>query len=193
MFEVQLVDGANKALVTGLLMPLTEKHLDDVATFWKPRLSPRDVDSDWDWVFKKRIYNIRTQQLENWAIEYEGITQGVIMLDLSGRRSRLERDARMVYIFCVATAPWNRMEIQQPPKLQAVGRQLVQFARSKSLDLGFGGRVGLHALPEVEEFYRCLNMTEIPGCSDDSESEIEQLTYFEWRAISRSMIQLNKY
>lgn len=182
MFEIQLVNGFDRSIVTGLLTPLTEKHLDDIETFWKPHLPDTAVDRDWDWAFKKRIKSLRARELENWEIEYEGLVQGVMMLDVAGRRSRLERDRPIVYVFCIATAPWNRIEIQRPPRLKAISSQLVRFAKARSFRLGFAGRVGLHALPEAEAFYRRLNMTEIPGILDDSESEIEQLTYFEWRS-----------
>ncbi len=55
---------------------------------------------------------------------------------------------------------------------------LLLFARQRSLELGYGGRLGLHALPESEAFYRLLQM---PDYGADPEKE--DLVYFEYSAI----------
>jgi hypothetical protein len=39
------------------------------------------------------------------------------------------------------------IHIEQPPWLKRVGTLLLLFARQRSLELGYGGRVGLHSLP----------------------------------------------
>ena len=56
-----------------------------------------------------------------------------------------------------------------------VGRSLLLFTRQRSLELGYGGGVGLHALPELEAFYCCLQM---PDYGADPEKE--DLVYFEY-------------
>jgi hypothetical protein len=43
----------------------------------------------------------------------------------------------------------NRQLIQRPPKLKGVGTALLVFARTRSMELGYKGRVGLHSLPGV--------------------------------------------
>jgi hypothetical protein len=58
---------------------------------------------------------------------------------------------------------------------RGVGRLLLLFARQRSLELGYGGRLGLHALPESEAFYRRLQM---PDYGADPEKE--DLVYFEY-------------
>lgn len=51
---------------------------------------------------------------------------------------------------------------------------LLQFARERSVQLGYGGRLGLHALPRSESFYNSKNMMDL-GYDSDAE-----MTYFEF-------------
>lgn len=66
------------------------------------------------------------------------------------------------------------------PTYGGVGRTLLLFARQRSLALGYGGRVGLHALPESEEFYRRNQMPEY-----DPDPGKEGLVYFEYGVLRR--------
>jgi hypothetical protein len=54
-----------------------------------------------------------------------------------------------------------------------VGSVLLQFARERSFELGYGGLVGLHALSESVSFYAKMGM--IGGDPDR-----DGLPYFEW-------------
>ena len=63
---------------------------------------------------------------------------------------------------------------------RGVGQTLLQFARQRSLGLGYGGRVGLHSLPESEMFYRRLQMPEY-----GNDLEKEGLVYFEYGVLRR--------
>jgi hypothetical protein len=180
VYQISLIEGATQKPVIAVIVPMTDKHLDDVETFWRPRLRTTGaLDASWNWKYKKRVYEIRSKTVENWAIEFENITQGLIMLDITGRRSLINGENTILYVNCIATAPWNRVEIENPPILKTVGRSLLKFAQAKSKYLGFSGRIGLHALPQAEAFYRKLNMMEILGDSDEFDAE-ESLTYFEW-------------
>ena len=51
--------------------------------------------------------------------------------------------------------------------------------RQRSVDLGYGGRVGLHSLPEAEGFYQRQKMLE-----HGPDPEKDDLVYFEYNAIS---------
>jgi hypothetical protein len=64
----------------------------------------------------------------------------------------------LVYVSFLATAPWNRSLIQTPPTYRAVGGVLLQFARERSFELGYGGLVGLHALINSVSFYAKMGM-----------------------------------
>lgn len=55
------------------------------------------------------------------------------------------------------------------------------------MELGFKGRIGLHALPQAEGFYKgVLNMTFM-----GRDSEYQQLTYFELSEVN-ALRYLNK-
>jgi len=69
----------------------------------------------------------------------------------------------------LATAPWNRAEIQKPPRYRSTGWALMLAAVELSREMEFRGRIGLHSLPGAEPFYRdkcgmtCLGMDEEKG------------------------------
>ena len=176
MIEVQLIRSIDGKSIPAWLVPLTAKHSADFNTFWRERLiGSTDEDQYWDWERKKQIYLASGMGIfEGYAIECEQMTQGMMIIQTGGYRSRVESDRRLVYIHSIATAPWNRVN-SDPPGFRAVGRVLLQFARFRSEELGYGGLVGLHSLPSAEEFYRKMSM--IDGGADP---EKEDLRYFEW-------------
>jgi len=63
---------------------------------------------------KERIY-AASPNYESYAVECEGMTQGLMLIDTRFHRSQIESSRRMVYISFLATAPWNRSLIQTPP------------------------------------------------------------------------------
>jgi hypothetical protein len=173
--DVLLIRGANRQSVPAQLVTTTERHLADYDQFWKPRLQRANAEdslSDWDW--KQRIFVARGMA-EGYAIECEQMTQGLIVLRTQGRRSLFDPSRRLVYVSRLATAPWNRSELQSPVAFKLVGSTLLKFAQLRSEGLGYGGLVGVHSLPESEEFYRKLDMQD--GGLDE---EFENLRYFEW-------------
>jgi hypothetical protein len=176
-YEVPLIRIRDSALVVGLLVPLTTKHLDDFATVWWERIrTAADEDQYWDWEKKQRIYLAGGLGIyEGYAIECEQLTQGMMLIQTRGYRSQVEPSRQLVYVHSVATAPWNRFSNPDPNGFRAVGGALLRFARLRSEELNYGGLVGLHSLPSAEVFYRKMGM--IDGGSD---SEKENLTYFEW-------------
>ncbi|UBF27475.1 GNAT family N-acetyltransferase [Kovacikia minuta CCNUW1] len=159
----------------GILTKLSQKHLDDFETFWKARLQcSTQEDQFWNWELKNRVY-LSEAIYEGYAIECEGITQGLMLLATGGHRSRFEPDRRIVYVHSLATAPWNRPSLQAPITYRLVGSVMLRFAQYRSEELGYGGLVGLHALQEAEAFYQRMNMI---NCGADEAKE--NLTYFEW-------------
>jgi hypothetical protein len=52
---------------------------------------------------------------------------------------------------------------------------LLDFAKQRSRQLGYGGKVGLHALPKAENFYKTRGMKNF-----GIDLEKENLVYFEW-------------
>lgn len=158
-----------------ILTDISQKHLDDFDTLWKARLQrSTQEDQFWDWELKHRVY-LSDAHYEGYAIECEGRTQGLMLLSTVGYRSWFDPDRRIVYVHSLATAPWNRPSLQTPVLYRLVGSILLRFARYRSEALGYGGLVGLHALPGAEAFYQRMNLI---NCGADETKE--NLTYFEW-------------
>jgi hypothetical protein len=97
-----------------------------------------------------------------------------MMLEVDLHRSRQAAGKHLVYIDFLATAPWNRYSMQDIPDYKGVGSAMLDYAIWRSLELGYGGRIGLHALPDAEGFYLKRNLTNF-GVDLDK----EYLTYFE--------------
>ena len=176
-YEVPLIRVRDAASISGLLVPLTTKHLDDFRVVWRERLrTSADEDQYWDWEQKQRIYLAGGMGLyEGYAIECEQLTQGMMLIQIRGYRSQIEPTRRLVYVHSLATAPWNRILNPDISGFRAVGGALLRFARLRSEELNYGGLVGLHSLPNAEVFYRKMGL--IDGGAD---AEKDNLTYFEW-------------
>lgn len=175
MIDIQLLRGIDNEPVDATLLPVNRKHLDDFEQFWKGLLRvSEEEDAYWDWVKKERLY-ASSSSFEKYAIECEQMTQGLMMIETQGHRSWFDADQRIVYVDFLATAPWNRLSFQSPPNYRTVGSILLKFARYRSQELGYGGRVGLHALSRAKPFYEKVGMID---CGEDAEKE--NLPYFEW-------------
>jgi len=160
--KVQLIRGQDSAIVEAYLVELAHKHVNDYASGWKNQLSLYEQDDKfWDWEFKLQFIISRQENREGYAIEYEDETQGLILIETQMHGSRFTEGKRLVYVDGIATAPWNREFIQRPPKLKGVGTILLAFARNRSLELGYEGRVGLHSLPGAEKFYDNQGMLDL--------------------------------
>jgi hypothetical protein len=122
---------------------------------------------------KKRL-SITDNRFEAYAIEYQGLTQGLIWLETQWHRSWLNPEQHLVYVEALAVAPWNRKNLQYPPYLKGTGNALMIFARERSQALGYQGRIGLHSLPASENFYHRQNMSDY-----GEDPEKENLRYFE--------------
>jgi GNAT superfamily N-acetyltransferase len=99
----------------------------------------------------------------SFAIVCENDLQGLMLAsDFRSARLQAQFGKPIVYVEFVATAPWNRPEVQKPPRYRGVGTVMVAAAVELSWDLGYRGRIGLHSLPAAERFYReSCGMTEL--------------------------------
>lgn len=173
--SVKLLRVKDNTPVNAKLMTLTDKHLDDFETFWKSRLqASNEEDGHWNWVIKNQ-FTLFSSDYEKYAVECEQITQGLMMLEVSNYYSRDNPQQKIVYVDFLSTAPWNRTSLKNPPHYKGVGLVLLFFARERSKQLGYQGRVGLHALPKAENFYKKRGMINF-GIDSDK----EDLVYFEW-------------
>lgn len=167
--------------VDAILLTLVDKHTDDFEIFWKSRLQASDEeDGHWDWT-KKNQFTLLCSDYEKYAIECEQITQGLMMLEISNHYSKNDHKQRILYVDFIATAPWNRPSLKNPPDYKGVGSVFLEFSRQRSFQLGYEGRVGLHALPQAENFYKKKGMINF-----GIDANKENLIYFEWLAKNNS-------
>jgi len=175
---IQVTTGAG-TLVPGLICAMSQAHLSQIETIWKGMLlALQEPDKAWNWAYKLRLATDEAG-FEACVVEVDGLAQGVILIETQWHRSQLNGriSARLplVYVEYLATAPWNRRGIEDPPFFTGIGGTLMAFARNRSAELGFDGRVGLHALPEAEAFYRRQGM---PNYGPDPDKD--GLVYFEY-------------
>lgn len=147
---------------------LDQKNVGDFELLWKPEFAQKvstfskaadyksadAQDSHWNWVgIVARAAKSMGQ--ETFAVECNGATQGLMLVDLTQFARLDEQKGReLVYVDRLATAPWNRPKFTAKPRYKGVGRVLVATAISVSIEAGFEGRLGLHSLPQSESWYR---------------------------------------
>jgi Acetyltransferase (GNAT) domain len=170
--KLKLLRVSDSKKIDADVLDLSDKHLADFDTFWLPRLHDSEEDSHWDW--RKKSLFLSTLNYEKHALECENITQGLMILEIDYHHSRLEPGKNLVYVDYLATAPWNRPSIQDPPMYRGVGTALLMFAIKRSFDLEYKGRVGLHALPLAEKFYKKIGLVDF-----GADAEKQGLSYFE--------------
>lgn len=172
---------------------ITEEQLADWEAEWTPVLLdalqrlhragvPRKFwpqSRHWDWRRK-------TQALQGmlarpgFCVMCEGVTQGMMLVDAVTRRVRHEenRGRNLVYIDFLENAPWNRRELTDQPRFRGVGSILLRAAIELSKASEFKGRIGLHSLPQSNDFYaNKIGMTDF-----GIDKEYENLRYFEMTA-----------
>ncbi|MCR4347721.1 MAG: hypothetical protein NUV55_11050 [Sulfuricaulis sp.] len=138
----------------------------------------RAEDARWDW---SRIAQTRMNPLlyQMFAVECAGTTQGLMLVRKGGKFSRHPDHERadIIYVECVATAPWNRPSlVKEDAKYKGVGQLLLGTAVSYSVAEELNGRIGLHSLPGAETFYRdVLGMTDF-----GPDSDYQSFCYFEF-------------
>jgi hypothetical protein len=134
----------------------------------------------WQWTWK-------AARPPHWhtlvTVECEGQVQGIMAVENLLRPSGVTPDAVVLYVDFLEVAPWNYRVPQNRahpairlPRFAGVGTLLIAEAIRMSFGRGAGGRVGLHALAQAEEFYaqRC-------GMNDlGPDPRYHDLVYFEY-------------
>jgi hypothetical protein len=171
--RLKLLNVSDSKKIEADILDLSDKHLADFDTFWLPRLQDsKEEDSHWNW--QKKSLFLSTPNYEKYALECANITQGLMILEIDCYRSRLESGKNLVYVDYLATAPWNRPSIQNPPMYRGIGTALLLLAIKCSFDLEYKGRIGLHALPLAEKFYQKIGLVNF-----GADAEKQGLSYFE--------------
>lgn len=170
---------------------IDDENFNDFLQHWRPMLENRRADFGdqhvaaagnvqdwhWDWVGKAKDAR-RAMGQETFAVECDGHTQGLMLVDLT-RFARLDphQGRELVYIELLASAPWNRHQTVASPKYKGAGRILIATAISFSVNEAFEGRIALHSLPQSESWYR-----EEAGFTDVEFDHLKKLRYFEMTA-----------
>ena len=116
---------------------------------------------------------------KGFCIVAEGVTQG-LMLVTTASFSRVDgqKGKPIVYVDYLETAPWNRHNfVYERPKYAGVGSLLLGVAMELSRLEDYKGRIGLHSLPQADDWYRRRGMIDL-GVDED----YQNLHYFEMTA-----------
>ncbi|MBD2452308.1 GNAT family N-acetyltransferase [Nostoc sp. FACHB-152] len=179
-FGIELIRGVDNLPIQGNIEELASKHIDDFVNFWSEELQKYQTqDKQWDWLFKLNFIK-RNSEFEGYALVAEDSTQGLMKIETQLHSSHQVYGQKLVYVEFLASAPWNRSFIQRPPKFRGVGTNLLRYARVRSVELGYGGRVGLHSLPESVRFYENQLMNNF-GLDENKDN----LIYFEYGRLGR--------
>lgn len=173
-----LIDGVSKKEVERaekIWRPLIQQAIKQMETEKRPR-EHRPQHAHWNWREKHdAVADILAYQM--LGVECDGEMQGLMLLKTAGKFARLEshKSKGLVYVSFVETAPWNSPLIMQEPRYSQVGTVLLAASINISMDLGFKGRIGLHALPQAESWYAThCEMTDL-----GPDEQYSNLRYFE--------------
>lgn len=183
---------------------LTLDDLFDAEAEWAParvRLRQRLLTERWTgveslhWDWSRKCETLAAERLgplgdaRLMGIRAGGQWQALVWAETCDGRgvehqTRIEpRGRNLVYVSFVEAAPWNWNVPSGPPEIgriqrrrfKGLGAQLMEAVVRWSFQLEFRGRIGLHALPQAEDFYgRGCGMT---GTGPDE--EYSGLRYFE--------------
>jgi hypothetical protein len=150
------------------------------------RVPRRDWPQSLHWNWVKKAPQLRLLESNGFGIVYEQQWQGVMLTKTVSYVSRLDQDTGkpLVYIDYLEVAPWNWVipQVGRDGSFRGIGSILFWRAVKQSQEEGFHGRVGLHALPQAEEFYeKACGMTPL-----GRDATKQNLLYFE---LSRQQAQ----
>lgn len=130
----------------------------------------------WDWQEKQRLVD-GLLAYRILGIECDSDVQGLMLVASAGKVARIDsqKGRPLICIHFLATAPWNSPLVVAQPRFSGVGTILLASAVQFSLDEGFSGRVGLHSLPQADDWYRRCGMTDL----GPDPNEKQNLRYFE--------------
>jgi hypothetical protein len=189
--KVPLLDRHTGSLVEAQLADgITEAHLEDVEVHWRPVLFAglrrlkaegrplREWPQSRHWSWRDKVEHVRSLlAYRGFAIEYEGRTQGLMLVKMTEVCLLPEQRGKpLVYVDYLETAPWNQRELVEKPRFGGIGTVLLAAAITLSLEEEFSGRTGLHSLPQSEKFYQECGMI---GLGPDASKQ--GLGYFEMK------------
>ena len=161
---IPIVDGSTQEAIEAILLDSIEgrHNLDCYENCWRPWLERvqaenpelKEQSAHWDW--RGKMSNIGGgARFVSFAIECRGHTQGLMIADtemLCRIDSSLGKS--LVYVKYLQAAPWNRDALTSTRCYKRVGPAFVSVAILLSRQKGLDGRIGLHSLPQSEDWYR---------------------------------------
>lgn len=167
---IHLIDRQTGHLVEATLIDgVTREDVERAEAIWKPFLDeqvermraegiPRSSwpqHRHWDWSQKQESTELYLAY-RMFGIEYGSDIQGLMLALTAGKHCRIESQMGkpLVYVHFLAAAPWNVPSIVKEQRYGLVGSILIATAIQLSIDEEFQGRIGLHSLPQSDEFYR---------------------------------------
>jgi hypothetical protein len=178
LVEATLLDGLDRAEVEGAegqWIPFLQEQLQ--------KLKARGISkekwpehSHWDW---RQKYEATEGLLayRMFGIECQSRMQGMMLVTTAGKTCRIvsQRNKPLVYVHFLAAAPWNLPSIVSEPRFALVGSVMIAAAIHLSLAEEFSGRIGLHSLPQADDWYsRGCGMTDL-----GPDPAVQNLRYFE--------------
>lgn len=172
-----------------LCLDVPASILSETAKSWEPlwnagierreRLGKPPLENPhWNWSTKAGWLSLSSYR--SLGIECEGVMQGLMLVITDGYSARVAPDVGkpLMYVDYVQIAPWNNEELADKPRFGAVGSFLMEGAARLSIDMEFGGRLGLHSLKRSEGFYEKLGLKRVEIERHDRHAR--GLWYFEW-------------
>jgi GNAT superfamily N-acetyltransferase len=187
---IYLLDAStNEPVEAELRDRVEQQHVDDWTRTWRPALEaalkelvehgvPRhQLPQNRHWNWEAKIASVQgLLGHRSFCVVADRVTQGLMRVDLTrAARAAAHAGKPLVYVDYLETAPWNRAELAVSPRLRGVGMALITAAVSLSVEEGFHGRIGLHSLPQADEFYR--NKCKMDDLGEDA--KYQNLRYFE--------------
>ncbi len=177
-----------------LYTPIDEQNVEDFETKWLPLLKKRlstlaeheDAisanvqDAHWKWRDKWKERDGRIDY-DSFSVECNGVTQGMMFVrSIAFAKEPSQINQHLIYIDFLAIAPLNRPGFSELRLYKGIGPLLLGTAINYSIEQGFEGRIGLHAIPQSETWYgdEC-GMTDL----GIDLSYPQSLRYFEMTAI----------
>lgn len=190
---IEVVDvTAGRPVAGTLVFGIAEHHLEHYEQKWLPELLRRRrtatklraagheiavvEDAHWDWSEKMMREQRAPLGFRSWALEVENETEGLMQVELATHRCRANKNLNLAYVDYISIAPWNRPWPGPPPRFRGIGSILLREAVRASLDEGFRGRIGLHALPGAVTWYRDRLKMKAFG----ADADYQGLDYFEF-------------
>jgi hypothetical protein len=178
LVEATLIDGVTSddvELAEAQWQPYIEEQLARMLAEGVPKEQwPQHVH--WNWREKQKAFEgILAYRM--FGIEFASEMQGLMLCVTAAKTCRIEsqKGKPLVYVHFLAAAPWNLPSIAREPRFSLVGTVLIAVAIQLSLDEEFSGRIGLHSLPQADEWYEnACGMTNL-----GVDPSAQHLKYFE--------------